>query len=308
MLKVYRLVEKVARTNSTVLVSGESGTGKELVARAVHYASPRRDNPFITINCTALPEPLLESELFGHLKGSFTGAHTNKKGLFETADGGSIFLDEIGSIPLSMQMKLLRVLQEKEVRRVGSTEDVKIDVRVIAATNENLEEKILLKQFREDLYYRLSVIPIILAPLRERKDDIPQLVSHFLYLFKRENGSEIEISSKVLNAFMAYDWPGNVRELENLVKRLATLCDGDRITIDDLPDYILKGDGFDADSPVDGKDGIPSAYYESTLSLKQFLRNMEKIYIKNTIKECNGDKERAAKRLKVSLATLYRKM
>ena len=308
MLKVYRLIEKVARTNSTVLVSGESGTGKELVAQAIHYASPRRDKPFITINCTALPEPLLESELFGHLKGAFTGAHTNKKGLFETADGGSIFLDEIGSIPLSMQMKLLRVLQEKEVRRVGSTEDVKIDVRVIAATNENLEEKIQQKLFREDLYYRLSVIPITLAPLRERKEDIPQLVSHFLYLFKEENGADIDISSKVLNAFMAYDWPGNVRELENLVKRLATLCDGDRITIDDVPDYILERGVLGIDLPPEGNDGIPAAYYESSLTLKQFLRNMEKIYIKNTIKECNGDKEKAAKRLKVSLATLYRKM
>jgi transcriptional regulator with PAS, ATPase and Fis domain len=207
-----------------------------------------------------------------------------------------------------MQMKLLRVLQEKEVRRVGSTEDVKIDVRVIAATNENLEEKIQQKLFREDLYYRLSVIPITLAPLRERKEDIPQLVSHFLYLFKEENGADIDISSKVLNAFMAYDWPGNVRELENLVKRLATLCDGDRITIDDVPDYILERGVLGIDLPPEGNDGIPAAYYESSLTLKQFLRNMEKIYIKNTIKECNGDKEKAAKRLKVSLATLYRKM
>jgi len=306
MLRVYRLVEKVARTNSTVLVTGESGTGKELVARAVHYASPRIKRPFITINCTAMPESLLESELFGYVKGAFTGANANKKGLFETAEGGSIFLDEIGSIPMSMQMKLLRVLQEKEVRRVGSTEDIKIDVRVIAATNENLEEKIQLKEFREDLYYRLSVIPITLAPLRERKDDITQLVAHFLYLFHKENNSEVEIASKVLSAFMNYDWPGNVRELENLVKRLATLCDGDRITIEDVPEYILNG-GMPAEDELSAGDSALSMH-EKTVSLKQYLRNMEKVYICNTIRECNGDKEKAASRLRISLATLYRKM
>ena len=302
MLKVYRLIEKVARTNSTVLITGESGTGKELVAKALHFASPRREKAFITINCTAMPETLLESELFGYEKGAFTGANTNKKGLFETANGGTIFLDEIGSIPLSMQMKLLRVLQEKEVRRVGSTQDIKIDVRVIAATNENLEEKIQQKLFREDLYYRLSVIPINLAPLRERKVDIQQLVSHFLYLFQNENQTEVEISSKVIQCFLEYDWPGNVRELQNLVKRLATLCDGDRITIEDVPNEICK------ENRNDNLNNETFVNSEKAMTLKEYMRYMEKAYTNKVIKENNGDKEQAAKKLDISLATLYRKM
>jgi DNA-binding NtrC family response regulator len=302
MLKVYRLIEKVARTNSTILITGESGTGKELVARALHYASSRCEKAFITINCTAMPETLLESELFGYIKGAFTGANTSKKGLFETANGGTIFLDEIGSIPLSMQMKLLRVLQEKEVRRVGSTEDIKIDVKVIAATNENLEEKIKQKNFREDLYYRLSVIPISLTPLRERKEDIQQLVSHFLYLFHKENNTEVEISSKVINCFLEYDWPGNVRELQNLVKRLATLCDGDRITLDDVPNEICK------ENQKHNLNSETFVNHEKEMTLKRYMQYMEKAYINKVIKECNGDKEKAAKNLNISLATLYRKM
>lgn len=300
MLQVYRLIEKIARTDSTALILGESGTGKELVAKALHSASPRFDKPFVTINCTAMPDNLLESELFGYKKGAFTGANTNKKGLFEVANTGTIFLDEIGSIPANMQMKLLRVLQEKEVRRVGGTENVKIDVRVIAATNEDLETKIKEKLFREDLYYRLSVIPIHLSPLRERLDDIPPLVNHFLQQFKEENGREVEVSSKVLNALCSYDWPGNVRELENMIKRVATLCENDRIVIDDLP-----GEFRGIDKTVTPPEGniIPE-----NQPLKDHMKNVQINYIQSVINECNGDKDKAAEKLGISIATLYRKL
>ena len=300
MLQVYRLIEKVSKTDSTALIMGESGTGKELVARALHFSSPRFEKPFITINCTAMPETLLESELFGYKKGAFTGASTNKKGLFETADTGTIFLDEIGSIPINMQMKLLRVLQEKEVRRVGSTEDIKINVRVIAATNEDLEAKVMKKLFREDLYYRLSVIPIHLPPLRERREDIPQLVTHFLQQFNESNGRDVEVSSKVINAFNNYEWPGNIRELENLIKRLATLCDNDRIEPDDLPETFGNTSNVESNISVE----LPSSGH----SLKTYMRNVQSSYIQTVIDECNGDKDKAAEKLGVSIATLYRKL
>ncbi|OGV48679.1 MAG: Fis family transcriptional regulator, partial [Lentisphaerae bacterium GWF2_52_8] len=240
MFEIYKLIEKVAKTNSTVLLLGESGTGKELIAKAVHQVSTRSDAPFVKINCSAMPETLLESELFGYMKGSFTGAAANKKGLFETANTGTIFLDEIGSIPIPMQMKLLRVLQEKEIRRVGATEDISVDVRVIAATNENLAEKIEKGQFREDLYFRLSVIPIHIPPLRERKDDIPSMIAHFLLLFEKENRRSVSISSEVEQALTSYFWPGNVRELENLIKRLATLNESGTVELNDLPQDIRK--------------------------------------------------------------------
>ncbi len=240
MLKVYRLIEKVAKTNSTVLILGESGTGKELVAKALHTSSPRHDAPFITVNCAAMPENLLESELFGYVKGAFTGAGTNKKGLFESAHGGSIFLDEISAMPLSMQVKMLRVLQEKEIRRVGGTETIPIDVRVIAASNENLEEKIERGEFRDDLYYRLSVIPIEIPLLKDRVEDIPLLVSHFLEQYEKENRQPVTISQDALKALFLYKWPGNVRELENILKRVATLCENNTILLSDLPPAILN--------------------------------------------------------------------
>ncbi|HCE45852.1 MAG TPA: hypothetical protein DET40_20090 [Lentisphaeria bacterium] len=239
MLRVYRLIEKVAKTTSTVLILGESGTGKELVAKSLHNSSPRHDGPFVVVNCAAMPETLLESELFGYVKGSFTGANTNKKGLFETASGGTIFLDEISAIPLSMQVKLLRVLQEKEIRRVGGTENIPIDIRVLAASNENLEEKIKRGEFRDDLYYRLSVIPIEIPPLRERIEDIPLLVAHFLEDYEKENKQSVVIAQESLKAFMSYRWPGNVRELENMLKRVATLCENNTIQLTDLPEAIL---------------------------------------------------------------------
>lgn len=240
MLKVYRLIEKVAKTNSTVLILGESGTGKELVAKALHSSSPRHDGPFITVNCAAMPESLLESELFGYVKGAFTGANTNKKGLFETAHGGTIFLDEISAMPLSMQVKMLRVLQEKEIRRVGGTENIPVDIRVVAASNENLEKKIARAEFREDLYYRLSVIPIEIPLLKNRVEDIPLLVSHFLDQYEKENKQSVTISQDALKALFLYEWPGNVRELENVLKRAATLCENNTILLSDLPPAILN--------------------------------------------------------------------
>lgn len=243
MLQVYRLIEKVSKTTSTVLITGESGTGKELVAKAIHASSPRRDGKFVTINCAALPEQLLESELFGHMKGAFTGSVANKKGLFEIAEKGTIMLDEISTMPLSMQSKLLRVLQEKEIRRVGGTENIPVDVRIIAATNEDLKKKIAAKTFREDLYYRISVIPIEVPPLRDRKEDIPLLVAHFLGEFNRENNRTVEISKQALDCLLQYSWPGNVRELENTLKRMSTLCENNIINIEDIPFLTSKNTG-----------------------------------------------------------------
>ena len=240
MVQVYRMIEKVAKTNSTVLITGESGTGKELVAKGIHNSSPRHSHPFITLNCAAMPDTLLESELFGYVKGAFTGATQNRKGLFETADKGTLLLDEISTMPVNMQSKLLRVLQEKEIRRVGGTSSIPVNTRIIAATNENLEKKIRGGKFREDLYYRLSVIPLEIPPLRNRREDIPLLVSHFLDLFKKENSRSVDISSQVVESLKEYSWPGNVRELENILKRLATLCENNIIRIEDLPPAIMK--------------------------------------------------------------------
>ena len=300
MRRVYKLVEKVAKTESTVLITGPSGTGKELVAKAIHSASARFEQPFVAINCAAMPETLLESELFGYKKGAFTGANSNKKGLFEAADKGTIFLDEIGSIPLNMQMTLLRVLQEKEIRRVGGTEDIKVDVRVVAATNENLEDKIADKTFREDLYYRLSVIPIELPPLSKRSSDIPLLIAHFLRQFNEDNARSAEISSAAMEALRNYDWPGNVRELENTIKSAATLCDGERIDLDDLPAKITGG----------SSEGRASVQPQSrkTSDLKTYMQNVEAAYIKSVVEDCGGNKEKAAEKLGISIATLYRKM
>jgi len=314
MLEVYRQVEKIAKTNSTVLILGESGTGKELVAKAVHVSSPRVSAPFVTVNCSAMPETLLESELFGYVKGAFTGAAANRKGLFETAHGGTIFLDEIGSIPLSMQSKLLRVLQEKEIRPVGGTANIPIDVRVVAATNENLAQKTSKGAFREDLYFRLSVIPIHMPPLRERKGDIPALVSHFAGLFEKENGRAIEFSKDAVDLLGSFPWPGNVRQLENIVKRLATLSESGKISASELP-AELKSKGAQsaplpssAPSRDQGPHSSDEDFIPEIVPLKQHMRGIEEGYIKRVIKYCNGDKEAAARRLGVSLATLYRKI
>jgi len=269
MLKVYRLIEKVAKTNSTVLILGGSGTGKELVAKALHSSSPRHAGPFVTVNCAALPEPLLESELFGYVKGAFTGAGSNKKGLFETAHGGTIFLDEISALPTSMQSKILRVLQEKEIRRVGGTETIPVDIRVLAASNENLESKIGKGEFRDDLYYRLSVIPVEMPPLMDRLEDIPLLVGHFLEQYEKENKQPVTISQDALRALFLYKWPGNVRELENVLNRAATLCENNTILLSDLPPAVLSSASVKASKmePSSKKDkGARSSKFKKNIS------------------------------------------
>jgi DNA-binding NtrC family response regulator len=307
MRKTCDMIKRVAPTDQTVLIGGESGTGKEVIAKAIHANSVRKKKSFVPINCAALPEPLLESELFGHVKGSFTGAATDKEGLFETADGGTIFLDEIGSMPASLQGKLLRVLQEREVRKVGGTKTRKIDVRVIAASNENLEEMIKNGSFREDLFYRLSVIPIVLSPLRERREDILPLVYHFMrdIYQTREEMPAVDNSAQVV--LENYPWPGNVRELENAVKHACTFSRDGKITNEDLPAKIVKLVGVDSLASSGGADDNSGEEFKGK-SLKAFLRQKEAQYIATVISYFEGDKEAAAKALKVSLATLYRKL
>ncbi|MGC8852792.1 MAG: sigma-54 interaction domain-containing protein, partial [Hydrogenobacter sp.] len=232
------LIEKVSQTDTTVLLTGESGTGKSLVAKAIHFLSSRKEKPFITINCSAIPETLLEAELFGYEKGAFTGAYTSKKGKFEIANGGTVFLDEIGDMPLSLQPKILRVLQDKEIEKLGSERSIKVDVRIISATNKDLWSLVQKGSFREDLYYRLSVVPIHIPPLRERKEDIPVLIDHFLNLFNQRYNKNVRIDAKALEIMMEYPWPGNIRELENTIERLVILKDG-IIREKDLPSYFF---------------------------------------------------------------------
>ena len=239
MQEVYWNIERVAPSVATVLLLGESGTGKELVARAIHDASPRKDRPFIKVNCAALPENLLESELFGHEKGAFTGAVVSRIGRFEQADGGTIFLDEIGELPLTLQAKLLRVLQEQQFERLGASRTQSVDVRIIAATNVNLEQAVVRGLFRNDLYYRLNVVPLHLPPLRNRRDDIPLLLDHFLRSSNKRNEKTLRMSREFLDFLTDYDWPGNVRELQNLVERLVILAAGDVLRVEDLPDYMV---------------------------------------------------------------------
>ena len=239
MLQILDIVKKVTPTNATVLIYGESGTGKELIARAIHYNSPRKDKPFITINCAAIPETLLESELFGYEPGAFTGANTRKIGLIEAADKGTLFLDEIAELPLTTQSKLLRVLQSKEVRRIGGKDTITVDVRIIAATNKNLSEQVEKNKFREDLYYRLKVVTVEIPPLRERKEDIPELVSFFIEKYSKEFGKRINgIENSAMEALLNYSWPGNIRQLESVIERAIIICEKDKITFDDIQDEI----------------------------------------------------------------------
>lgn len=240
MQEVFSIIDKLSNSDATALLLGESGTGKELVARAIHESGIRNEKPFIKLNCAALPETLLESELFGHERGAFTGAHSSRAGRFELADGGTIFLDEIGEMPLSLQAKMLRALQEKQFERLGGTHTYIVDVRIIAATNVSLESAVTNGTFRADLYYRLNVVPIILPPLRERTDDIPLLLNHFLATSNERNNRRIKITSELLDFLMAYPWPGNVREMQNLVERMVILAESDRLTINDLPANILS--------------------------------------------------------------------
>ncbi len=292
MQEVFSLIEKVAPSNSTVIIYGGSGTGKELVAKAIHYNSSRADKPFIPFNCGAIPETLVESELFGHTKGAFTGAIQAKRGLFEEANGGTLFLDEISTILPSVQVKLLRVLQEKEVMKVGSTERTKIDVRMIAATNENLEANVIKGNFREDLFYRLHVFPILLPDLKERKEDIPLLAYHFLDLYTKENQKQIKgISKEAMKLLLEYHWPGNVRELENAVERAVVMADQDYLTPRDFFRNLKEG------SPDLLKKGVRD---------RKSLDEIKAEYITEVLKETGGNKKTAAEILKINPRTLYR--
>lgn len=293
MKKIFRLISHVAPTNSNVLIMGKSGTGKELVAKAIHNNSKRKENIFLPINCGAISENLIESELFGHKKGAFTGATEDKQGLFKVADGGTLFLDEIADLPINLQVKLLRAIEERKFLPVGGTVPIETDVRIIAATNQNLEEKIRNGEFREDLYYRLNVVEIKLPSLNERKDDIPLLVNHFIEKYCNEMGKKIlTVDSESMKALIAYNWKGGVRELENVIERAVIFASGDVITIDDLAENV-KGSAGDAVYPD---------------SLKEAIRGFEKEHITRTIKKYNYNKEEAAKALAIGLSSLYRKM
>ncbi|MBN2009482.1 sigma 54-interacting transcriptional regulator [candidate division KSB1 bacterium] len=283
MRDVYEQVAKVARTNTTVLIRGESGTGKELIAAAIHYNSLRGDKPFISVNCGAIPENLIESEFFGHEKGAFTGAVAQKKGRFELAAGGTIFLDEVGELSAMTQVKLLRVLQEQEFERVGGTETLRVDIRVIAATNANLEKMMNENRFREDLYYRLNVFSIFLPPLRERKSDILLLADHFMLKYGRQNGKSIRrISTPAIDMLMAYHWPGNVRELENCIERAVLMCEDQVIHSYHLPPTLQTAE---------------SSNTLARVSLKQAVESYEKELIQDTLKTTRGNKARAARML-----------
>jgi DNA-binding NtrC family response regulator len=331
---VVKMIERIADTDCTVLILGESGTGKELIARALHFNSKRRLAQFVPINCSALPEYLLESELFGHRKGAFTGAIRDKKGLFEEADGGTIFLDEIGTMPPVLQSRLLRVLQEGEMRRVGDNAPVYVNVRVVAATNEPLEKLVKEGKFRGDLYYRLNVIPIILPPLRERKEDIPLLVAHFLKdKIHSATGNPFRLTKTALEALKSYNYPGNVRELENAIERACALSETEVIKFNDLPPIIqqyAKSVGIQSESPediaalpterlkADEKNTSPTIISEENKKskiteftvkpLKDFLKEKEREYLNRVLSITGGDKEKAATMLGVSMATLYRKL
>lgn len=303
MLQVCDMIQKVAPTAATVLINGESGTGKEVIARTIHKFSPRGSKPWVAVNCAALPENLLESEMFGHMKGSFTGAYADKQGLFEVADGGTLFLDEISSMPLLLQGKLLRVLQEHEIRRVGGTKDIPVDVRVIAASNANLEQAVVKGTFRSDLYYRFAVITIDIPPLRARADDILPLARHFIKIETPAGHRAPGITPAAAKILLGYNWPGNVRELENAIKHALTFLQSGDITPEVLPAKITSYTGSGTADPL-----ANDADAVSNTSLKGFLKQKEKEYIEHILSATNGDKEKAAETLKVNLATLYRKL
>jgi two-component system response regulator PilR (NtrC family) len=295
MLEVFRLVETVCRTNSTILITGESGTGKELVARAIHEQSLRHGNAFVAVNCGALPEALLESELFGHMRGAFTGADANKKGLIEVADKGTVFLDEIGEMSPTMQVKLLRVLQERKYRRVGGTDEVVANIRVIAATNRDLAAMVGEGTFREDLYYRLNVIPIRLPALRERVDDVPIIAEHFLQKYTAEMGKPIHgFTSDAISLLTKYSWPGNVRELENVVERAVALETSDRIEARTVGDHLCEG------RPLTAKREEEEALPKTGFNLEQHLQEVERAHVERALKQAGGVQVRAADLLGLS--------
>src|SRR5437660_2475519 len=300
MEKLKQTIRTVASTQSTVLIYGESGTGKELVARAVHTCSPRATESFVSINCGAFPETLLESELFGYVKGAFTGANQNKRGLFEVADGGTIFLDEIGEMTLAMQVKLLRVLQERCLRPVGGTGEIAIDVRVIAATNRDLEKQVTENTFREDLYYRLSVIPITVPPLRERREDLPLLVNHFLKKYVPAAGKGISrVNAESLAALATYEWPGNVRQLENTIERAVALETGEELRVE-LPVERVRARAAAAGVGGEGMAISPGAVLPDGMDMENYVAEIERSLLKSALAQSNGVQARAADVLKIS--------
>jgi two-component system response regulator AtoC len=300
MTELFRTIRKIAEFKTTVLVGGESGTGKELVARAIHRLSPRNDAPFIAVNCGAIPATLLESELFGHRKGAFTDASRDRKGLFEEADGGTLFLDEIGELPLGLQVKLLRVLQEEEIRRLGDTQDIKVDVRVVAATARDLTSEVKRGGFREDLYYRLNVLSIQLPPLRERREDIPLLVEHFIQRMNARMGLRVTgATAEAMRTLIEAEWPGNVRELENTVERAMVLTEGDQIDLESLPERLRQSAGKVVQTPV--------PVIDDDLSIKRASRRAEEDLIRRALVRTGGNRTRAAELLEIShRALLYK--
>lgn len=309
---VFRAIEKVSQTESIVLITGESGTGKELVARAIHENSSRANKPLITVNCGAIPSELLEAELFGHVKGAFTGATQNRQGRFELAHGGTIFLDEVGELPLHLQVKLLRVLQTRQFESVGSSRTQEVDVRIIAATNRNLEEAVQKREFREDLYYRLNVIPIKVPSLRERKSDIPALVSHFIQRFNGMTGHNVEPpTGTILEALTTYDWPGNVRELENLMERLVILKGKGSVDLEDLPHRIFQKYAEEK-SPGEGAiaewDFPKMLLPNSGLDLKAIVTAFENHLVDQALSRTKGNKNRASELLSMNRTTLVEKL
>ncbi|MGE4297928.1 MAG: sigma-54 interaction domain-containing protein [Desulfovibrionaceae bacterium] len=315
--EVFKVLFKVAPTDSTVLVTGESGTGKELLVRALHTNSMRKGKPFVPINCGAIPKELLESELFGHEKGAFTHAIRSRPGRFELADGGTVFLDEIGEMELSLQVKILRVLQEKEIERVGGAGTKKVDVRVVAATNRNLEKEVEAGRFREDLYYRLNVIPLQLPPLRERGQDVVLLATHFLTRFsERKKRPPLSIDPKARDMLLCYSWPGNVRELENFMERMSILCEDKTIRPEDLPEKILREVGHDPKPPVAVAAAAPQGFcwpairdlQDRNMGLKEFLDEMEERLLREALLLAGGVKNQAAEILGIKRTTLIEKL
>lgn len=312
MGEVMQVVQKVAEVKSPVLVTGESGTGKELVARAIHQASPRQQGPFVAVNCGAIPENLLESELFGHVRGAFTDAVKDREGLFREADRGTLFLDEVGELPQVLQVKLLRAIQFEEVRPVGGSSSAKVNVRIVAATARDMVEEVALGRFRDDLYYRLNVLPIYLPPLRKRQEDIPLLLDHFIVAAAVRIGRERpEMAPDALDLLINYKWPGNIRELENLVDRLLVMSSRQRLTAEDIPDYIKEGQ-----LTPKGSEAVPAAHPVPNdmfnpgedLDLKQGFRKLEAQYIKEALKRCGGNRSEAARRLGISYPNLLAKI
>ena len=303
MNDIYSIVERISNSKTTIILRGESGTGKRMVARAIHKADKKRqDKPFVEISCGALPREIIESELFGHTKGSFTGAINDRKGRFELANGGTILLDDIDSLALDLQVKLLRVLQEKEFERVGDNRTIKVDVRVIVTTNQDLEKAIAEKKFREDLYYRLNVISMYIPPLRERKEDLDSLIAHFVNLYSKENNKKINgIAEDVCEILANYSWPGNIRELENIIERAVILDTNSFIDTCDLPEIIINGSGVPA--PHSKSNAAKEA-----VSLKNALQEPERVYILKVLSEVDGNKKKAAEKLGVNRTTLYNKL